>query len=266
VFFTPNSFLERHRMTDAPPPEFPNEVEEILRELAERDELGYESLDDEYWTVGPAVWDLEKAAPDHPFLRDLKRRFDLLDDMVQAAQVESDREAVDAHLEYEARAGEVLVEKNWGRTVQSAIDLLPEDISECIGVEFGDRKIIIKVVADSMDVDIETELRVVEVEWFHSQRERGSRLLDPAEVLEGKISKDESRCRPMVLEAEQLDWAIVVVRCGEMEQGCYPGRADVLNLRYMVQTAILDEMFVGELIEKDEDGRYFRNDGSEIKL
>jgi hypothetical protein len=154
---------------------------------------------------------------------------------------------------------EVLSADNWQPAVLEAIEELPDDIRDSVGHSQPDaQSMVVSVAGEPIEPgDGESWVSRVELKYWNTLRERGW----PQE--------HDELYQPGGRFAEQVGWPVISIfgEATNMEDGLFPGRATVGDLKKAVQVAILEEMFQGggmSLVSKDSKDRFIRDDGTPV--
>lgn len=154
---------------------------------------------------------------------------------------------------------EVLTSSNWQTAAQEAVADLPADLRASVGHRrIDDRTYLITVASEPIDPDDgETRLRRIQMRYWNNLREYGW----PTE--------HDALYRSGGCFANRVVWPIISI-LGEstyVEEGLFPGRATVGDMKQHVQVAILEELYLGggmSTITKDLAGRFRRQDGTPV--
>jgi hypothetical protein len=150
---------------------------------------------------------------------------------------------------------DLLDKHNWQKELIAAVDEFPEDLRMLIGYFVtSPESATITVAVEPTDRDHDGEIRRVEVRYWNSLREQKF----PPE--------QEALYAPGGLCAEQADWPVVSIEreTGGVRHGPFPGRASLALFRFLIQDAILEELYKGSIIYKRVDGTFLRENGSVI--
>jgi hypothetical protein len=152
---------------------------------------------------------------------------------------------------------------NWLSAVKDAIRQLPSDIQASVGLRsISDRGVAIQVACEPMLDEGEAHLSEVCIRLWDTRRDELATQMQDTPELAAEWIESEQRMHG-------VDSPSVSVRGSgcEANASLVVGRASVDSLIGYVQLAILDELWQGgsiSMVSKDDEGRFFRDDGSLI--